>query len=143
MKKLVALSLTLVCVLALLGCTKADTAAAHSLSDYLVEEEGKQYLILPISQTRVSVGDDLKQFAANIEVDLLIAAEEKISARIRDNEDSSGFYLKMDGGDLCLCAEIIEKIDPPQKVTTEDGDVMDAGCNIDHKHTFLSERITK
>lgn len=47
MKKLVALGLTLVCVLALLGCTKADTAAAHSLSDYLVEEEGKQYLILP------------------------------------------------------------------------------------------------
>ena len=143
MKKLVALGLTLVCVLALLGCTKADTAAAHSLSDYLVEEEGKQYLILPMSQTRIPVGDDFKQFTANIEVDLLIAAEEKISDRIRDNEDSSGFYLKMDGGDLCLCAEIIEKIDPPQKVTTEDGDVMDAGCNIDHKHIFLSERITK
>jgi len=143
MKKLVALSLILVCVLILFGCTKADTATSRSLSDYLVEEEGKQYLILPMSQTRIPVGEDLKQFAANIEVDLLIAAEEKISDRIRGNEDSSGFYLKMDGGDLCLCAEIIEKIDPPQKVITEDGDVMDAGCNIDHKHVFLSERITK
>ena len=143
MKKLVALSLTLVCVLTLFGCVKADIAATHSLSDYLVEEEGKQYLILPISQTRVPVGDDLKRSSANIDVDLLIAAEEKISARIQDNEESSGFYLKMDGGDLCLCAEIIEKIDPPKKVTTEDGDVMDAGCNIDHKHVFLSERITK
>lgn len=143
MKRLVALSLMLVCVLALFGCAKADTAASYSLSDYLLEEEGKQYLILPISQTRVPVGDDLKQFTANIDVDLLIAAEEKINARIRDNEDSSGFYLKMDGGDLCLCVEIIEKIDPPKKVTTEDGDVMDAGCNIDHKHVFVSERITK
>ena len=143
MKKLVAFSMILVCVLALFGCSKADKVAAHSLSEYLVEEDGKQYLILPISQTKIPVGDELNPFTADIDVELLIAAEEKINAQILHNENSSGFYLKMEGGDLCLCAEIIEKIDPPKRVTTEDGDVMEGGCNIDHKHVFLSERITK
>ena len=43
-------------------------------------------------------------------------------------------------GQLCLSFEVIVDINPP-KVQISDGEIIDSGCNIDHKHVFESEVI--
>ena len=140
MKKLAAFVLAVACILSLTGC-KAQQA--NNQTEYLVEEDGEQYLLLPISGTKVQVHDDCKQYIEIIDVDLLKAAEEKISAQIPREVRDPWFYLQMDEGDMYLCVEIIVDINPPETVTMEDGTVISSGCDIDHKHVFYSEPISK
>lgn len=140
MKKLAALVLAMACFLSLTGC-KAQQA--NNQSKYFVEEDGEQYLLLPISGTKVLVYDGHKQYIEKIDIDLLKTAEEKISAKIPQDESEPFFYLQMEEGDMYLCVEIIIDIDPPETVTMEDGTVISSGCDIDHKHVFYSERISK
>lgn len=142
MKKLLVflfiIALTLVCTLALFGCSNLQ-----DISEVLVEEEGLQYLALPISKKKVQIWGECKQFVANIDVELLIAAEEKIIAQTRNSERPAGFGLQVKDGHMYLNAEVIETIDPPKIKTTEDGYVVENGCDIDHRHVFFTERITK
>lgn len=142
MKKLLVflfiIALTLVCTLALFGCSNPQ-----DISEVLVEEEGLQYLALPISKKKVQIWGECKQFVANIDVELLIAAEEKIIAQTRNSERPAGFGLQVKDGHMYLNAEVIETIDPPKIKTTEDGYVVENGCDTDHRHVFFTERITK
>lgn len=142
MKKLLVflfiIALTLVCTLDLFGCSNSQ-----DISEDLVEEEGLQYLTLPISKKKVQIWGECKQFVANIDVELLIAAEEKIIAQTRNSERPAGFGLQVKDGHMYLNAEVIETIDPPKIKTTEDGYVVENGCDIDHRHVFFTERITK
>lgn len=139
MKKLVAFVLAMACILSLAGC-KAQQA--NSQSEYFVEEDGEQYLLLPISGTKVLIYDGHKQYIDIIDMDLLKTAEEALSVQIPQDESEPFFYLQMEEGDMYLCVEIIVDIDPPETVTMEDGTVISSGCGIDHKHVFYSERIS-
>ena len=139
MKKFVAFVLAMACILSLTGC-KAQQA--NGQSEYFVEEDGEQYLLLPISGTKVLIYDGHKQYIEKIDMDLVKTAEEKLSAQIPQDESEPFFYLQMKEGDMYLCVEIIVDIDPPETVTMEDGTVISSGCGIDHKHVFYSERIS-
>lgn len=109
---------------------------AKDISDYLVEEDGQQYLILPVSKERVKIWDEQTQYLDDIDLDLLKAAEERISREISQYSQNSGFYLQIEEGVLFLYAEVIVDITPPSG--TDGG-----GCGVDHEHRFFKERITK
>lgn len=116
--------------------SEPTSSETNSISEYLTEEDGKQYLMLPISKDKVMLWDGQAQYLDDIDLDLLKAAEEKISKQISQYSNNSGFYLQVDEGYLCLYAEVIVKIDPPASA----GGV--GGCGIDHEHMFFGERIT-
>ena len=56
---------------------------------------------------------------------------------------NSGSYMYLEinsKGKLCLSSETIVDINPP-KVQIADGEIINSGCNIDHKHVFESEVV--
>lgn len=109
----------------------------ENISDYLIEEDGKQYLILPISKEKVRVSNSYTQYLDDIDLDLLKAAEKKIREELSQYSDTQvDFYLQDREGYLYLTAEIIVDITPPSGAE-------DSGCGIDHEHKFFEERITK
>ena len=133
MKKIIALVIILFSLLSV-GC--------NNIHEYLTEDDGEQYLILPISNSRVHIEEEHSQYVRYIDVDLLRTAEEKISDRISQYPDHYDFYVSTDdGGHLCLCVEVIVKLDPPEVST--DSEFEQRGCGIDHKHEFIRERITR
>ena len=137
MKKYFAVILIFVFVLLLAGCNSHQQNTQESISDYLIEENGEQYLILPISKKRVRVTSSHMQYLDEIDLNLLRTAEEKIRENIAQYTDNEGYFYLGDGnGYLSLCAEVIIDITPPSG--TNDG-----GCGIDHEHKFFKERISK
>ena len=99
---------------------------------------------MPISKDKVLIRDEYKNQLGNIDIELLKYAEESITDKMSAYTDAPGFSLQFDNfGYLCLHTEWIVDIDPPNIVTGENGEIIDSGCNIDHKHIFFSERITK
>lgn len=77
---------------------------------------------------------DYSRFLKNATPQAVSAAEDRLRAKIGDQEGGSGFYLQINQeGFLCLAAEFIVPVDPSEQ------DEM-AGC-IDHKHVFYTERI--
>lgn len=104
----------------------------------VIEEDGVQYLILPISRSKICVKEENKVLLGNVDPDLLKAAEEKLSAQISQYENYSALYLQNIEGQLYLCAEVIVDIDPPTS-----GEHGVSGCGTDHEHKFFGERITK
>ena len=153
MRKYFAVILTLIVMFSLAGCSapQSDSQETFStisenkdISEYLIEEDGEQYLILPISQSKIVVRDEYKQHLDNIDIELLKTAEETICNKMSAYTKSSGFSLQFDdSGYLCLHTECIVDIEPPNVITEDDGEIISGGCNIDHKHIFLYERITK
>ena len=107
------------------------------MSEYLTEEDGWQYLILPISKNKIRVREQYTQYLDDIDLDLLRAAEENISGKLSQHSNNSCFYLQVDEGYLCLYAEVIVKLDSPASADNI------GGCGIDHEHLFFCERITK
>lgn len=66
-------------------------------------------------------------------------ADERLSAQLPTSDRSSGAYFSVDDeGCLCLNAEVIVALEPPEP--DENGLVM-SGCGIDHDHLFFSEII--
>lgn len=107
-------------------------------------ENGKRYLVLPISKQKVRIRSDHESKLEQIDRDMLKAAEQMITDDLSAYTDAPVFYLEINGeGHLCLAAECIVDINPPNVVTDENGYEYTKGCNIDHKHVFLLERITK
>lgn len=153
MKKYFAVILTVVVMFSLAGCsthqsdsqeTSSTIPETKDISEYLIEEDGGQYLILPISRSKIFVRDEYKQHLDNIDIELLKTAEEIICDKMSAYTETPRFSLLFDNsGYLCLYTEWIVDIDPPNVVTRENGEIIDRGCNIDHKHIFFSERITK
>ena len=146
-KRGVLLLLLVSLALSLVGCTEPKpgglgTSTAPVQTDdpeeYLIEEDGEQFLILPISKVKVRVRKEYAQYLNEIDYDLLRTAEETISAKVAQYSNHSGFYLQVDDGHLCLYTEVIVSIDPPE--SSEEGD---SGCGIDHEHQFFCERISK
>ena len=125
--------------------TSSAISETKDISEYLIEKNGWQYLILPVSQSEIIVRDDYKQHLNDIDIELLKTAEEKINDKMSAYTESHIFYLMLDNsGYLCLYAECIVDIEPPNVVTDDSGEIIDiGGCNIDHKQIFFHERITK
>ena len=117
------------------------TEETVSISEYLIQEEEKQYLVLPISRENVLIWEEHTSYLDKIDLDLLKAAEEKLGVKLAENPNNSGFYLQVKDGTLHLSVEVIVDIIPAQTVTMEDGSVLDSGCGIDHDHVFYMERI--
>ncbi len=131
MKKISVLLLTL--CLFLSACSAVRTT----------KEDGKSYLILPVSGEKVEIDDDYASYVKDINADLLKAAEEKISEKISLYPEKSDFYLETYDGYLCLCVEVIVKIPPPAPSVDGTEEYEMQGCGIDHEHKFFRERITK
>ena len=110
---------------------------AYEMREYLTEEDGQLYLILPESKTKVRVEEHHEKYIADIDVELLKAAEEIISDKIAQREEHSEFYLIEQDGHLHLTVEVITEIE------TEILEGDSAGCGIDHVHNWFSERITE
>ena len=124
-----------VCLIGLAGCRNAFSECI------VVEEEGEQYLVLPISEQKISIEDSCKPYVKKIDMDLLSIAEETIRNEAPPDAESLGFYLDEREEKLYLCAEAIVEIDPPNTVVYEDGTVSSGGCGIDHEHLFFIEPI--
>ena len=117
------------------------TEEIEPISEYLVQEEENQYLVLPISREKVRIWEEHAQYLNKIDLGLLKTAEEKLAVPLAENPNNSGFYLQVKDGTVYLCVEVIVDIIPAQTVTMEDGYVLDSGCGIDHDHVFYMERI--
>ena len=80
-------------------------------------------------------------FLPYLTIEKLQDAEEKLKNKMSEYDSSSYMYLGINSnGQLCLSFETIVDIDPP-KVQMVDGEIINSGCNIDHKHVFESEVI--
>jgi hypothetical protein len=125
MKKIIALTLALLALLSIVGC--------GGISRYLTEENGMQYLILPISRERVRVWEQYESRVGEIDVDLLRAAEKTLNERCAAYSEKAFCLSTDEAGNLCLCYEVI----------VEKSDYEKQDSPIDHKHVFFRERITK
>lgn len=154
MQKILVSVIALCMAFAFVACDSRDTSAkgngtpenlqVDNLPEYFTEEEGKQYLILPISKSKVRIENQHKNYLENIDIELLKTAEEIITEKMSAYIDNPCFGLQIDSaGYLCLYVEWIVDINPPNVVTSENGQIIDSGCNIDHEHIFFRERITK
>lgn len=131
MKKIAVLLLAL-CLL-LTACSAAR----------ITKEDGKSYLVLPVSKEKVEIDDDYASYVKDIDGYLLKTAEEKIGEKISLYPENSDFYLETYDGYLCLCVEVIVQLDPPAPSIDGSDEYVMRGCGIDHDHKFFSERITK
>lgn len=126
----------------------SEIIASSKLSDYLTEDDGRLYLILPLSNKKIHVDDRHRQHINDIDLDLLKAAEEKITREVSQYPDTEAyFHLRLDEGILYLAAEYIVDIAPNIPTVgpgeTLPDDYPTGGCDIDHEHRFIKERITK
>ncbi len=109
------------------------TATQVTKQNCLVKNDDGEYeIILPESGQTARVRDRQERFIPYIDDELVRQAEEKITEQISHYSDSSGFYLQITEGYLCLTAEVIRYLDEPDE---------NVGC-FDHEHLFFSERIT-
>ena len=124
---------------------KIEDDRAAGLRSTVVEEDGKQYLVLPVSKDKIPVEERYRSYLGNIDFALLKAAEEKIVNEMSAYKaEAPEFFLSVDHlGYLCLYTECVVAIDPPNLETGPNGEIIDEGCGIDHQHIAFSERITK
>jgi len=81
------------------------------------------------------------RFLPYLTIEKLQDAEEKLKNKMSEYDSSSYMYLGINSnGQLCLSSETIVDINPP-KVQIADGEIINSGCNIDHKHVFESEVV--
>lgn len=146
MKKYIVLVLVCILVLSLFGCQSAKTPASQSASSHIKEEGEDVTLTLPVSGNEIRVKESYRRiyadvayiaYAEDIDKELLKAAEEKITEQANKYSEHSPFYVTIDGeGYLILCTEIIADIVTVRSIFGG------SGCDIDHEHIFLTERIT-
>ena len=85
---------------------------------------------------------EYSRFLPYLTIQKLQEAEEKLKNRMLKYGNSSYMYLGINStGQLCLSFEMIVDINPP-KVQIVDGEIINSGCNIDHKHVFESEVVS-
>ena len=129
MKKIIALLLACLALLFLVGCDEEEPI-------YVTELDGRQYITLPSSGEQIRVADAYVEHLEKLDVEMLKQAEEKLGEQLSAYEGEPSFYLSLDeDGKLCLCAEVIVKIDPPEVST--------GGAVKDHKHEIFKENITR
>ena len=112
---------------------------ADVISNYIIERDGEQYLVLPISGEEVYIYGDYKSYVMRTDLQMLRAAEEKISGELSKYSGEPAWYLEKGDGQLFLTVEMIVDLEPP---TSDDGEYEMGGCGIDHDHLFFREPIT-
>lgn len=81
------------------------------------------------------------RFLPYLTIEKLQEAEEKLKNKMAEYDSGGYMYLGINSkGQLCLSFEVIVDINPP-KVQMVDGEIINSGCNIDHKHVFESEVV--
>ena len=81
------------------------------------------------------------RFLPYLTIEKIQEAEEKLKNKMAEYDSGSYMYLEINSkGQLCLSFEVIVDINPP-KVQMVDGEIINSGCNIDHKHVFESEVV--
>lgn len=146
MKRILAITLTLVMLLAALtGCMASKNPSGNEgeqpeLAQCLSEENGVYKLTLPKSKEVIELYEEQVRFVPYVTDVLVESAEDKISNDVSQHINQSDFFLQITNDYLCLVVEVIKSIDPP--VSTEEGEIVDGGCGIDHEHLFFSERIS-
>ena len=146
MKRLLAITLTLVMLLAALtGCMASKNPSGNEgeqpeLAKCLSEENGVYKLTLPKSKEVIELYEEQVRFVPYVTDALVEAAENKITNDVSQYSNQSDFFLQITNNYLCLVVEVIKSIDP--LVSTEEGEIVDGGCGIDHEHLFFSERIS-
>lgn len=145
MKKLMAFLLTFVCLISLIGCNQNQPTPANyqktssappreeSISDYMMQESGRQYLILPISNTKIRYDYSDKKYLEQVDLDTLKTAEENLTSKVKEYTDAPHFYLQSEEDCLYLGVEVIV-----QKDSTDL-----KGCGLDHEHFMYTEQLTK
>lgn len=147
MKKYIVLILVCILVFSLFGCQSAKTPSSQSASSRIKKEGEDIALTLPVSGNEILVKECYQRiyadtayvaYADDINQELLKEAEEKITEQANKySEHASPFYVTIDEeGYLILCTEIIDDIVTIRSIFGG------SGCNIDHEHIFLKERIT-
>lgn len=119
---------------------QSTSGEQQKISMYLKQENDTYMLTLPESGQTIEVDKNeiCYDYVSYISDELLKEAERKLSEKVAEYTNNSGFYLYVnDEGYLCLAVEIIKKIDPPN--TSVEGD---AGCGVDHEHYFYYESIS-
>lgn len=146
MKRILAIALTLIMVLAALtGCMASPNPSGKEgeqskVAQCLTEENGVYKLKLPQSGATIELNDNEVRFVPYVTDALVEAAENKITEDISEYSNNSDFFLQITDDYLCLVVEVIKSIDPP--ASAEEGDYVDGGCGVDHKHLFFSEHIS-
>ena len=102
--------------------------------EFISTENGKKYLILPISNEKIEILEEYEQYICEIDKELLQNAEENLNVQTQQYSEKSNFYLQIHEGSLCLAIEIIVDLE-----STTDS----SGCGIDHEHLYFKEQITK
>ena len=84
---------------------------------------------------------DYSRFLPYLKIEKLQEAEEKLKNKMAKYDNSSSMYLGINSkGQLCLIFEAIVDINP-FKGQAVDGEMINSGCNIDHRHVFESEVV--
>ena len=91
MKKILVVAIVLCVAFAFVACDSRNASVkgngtpenlqVNNMSEYFTEEEGKQYLILPISKSKVRIRNEHKSHLENIDIELLKTAEETITKK--------------------------------------------------------------
>lgn len=153
MKKTWILILSLIISLSLFGCNtqtstesefwsvESEPLVQENLSQYFSADDDAQYIILPKSKEKIRVSGAYVKLLDRIDTNLLSEAEEKITNQVKSYTNDYEFSLQTNQeGDLCLCVELILKINLSDAVS---GEHQVAGCGIDHEHKFFIERISR
>lgn len=140
MKQTIAIIAAFLLLLCAVGCSQNETAPSltaeesqyHAIDQYLVTVDGQQYLILPVSQEHIQLSNTLLPYLAQIDLALLTAAEEKITAQATSHSQQAQFWIQLEEEQLYLYGEFI--VFYP--------DATEAGCGLDHEHFCLCEPIS-
>ena len=145
MKKLLAFVLAFVCLMSLAACNQNQPAPANyeqetsseppkeeQISDYIIEEDGRKYLVLPVSGYKMRWDWGYKPYLDQIDLDALKTAEENLISKTEKYDAAPCFWLQVDEDCLYLGVELIVKADPPG-----------SGSCIDHDHIMYEEKLTK
>ena len=98
-----------------------------------MQESGRQYLILPISNTKIRYDYSDKKYLEQVDLDTLKTAEENLTSKVKEYTDAPHFYLQSEEDCLYLGVEVIV-----QKDSTDL-----KGCGLDHEHFMYTEQLTK
>lgn len=141
MKKYLSSILIILLMFSIVGCNMQKENSSDSypttVSECITEKNDVQYLVLPTLKKEIKINDeDVKLLINNIDMDLLKAAEDKLTETYSDiHLLSPDLRLTVSENKLYLCAEAIVNIEGYT------GD--DSGCGLDHDHIYVYECITK
>ncbi len=135
MRRYLSSIILLIILFSLAACSTIHLNEADDISNYIIEENEHQRLILPISKFPVHIDEDFIDLLCDIDVNMLKNAEKSIIDQVSHYLDKPYFYLEAsEDKRLYLGAEVIVDIDPAYAPS--------GGCE-DHEHKFFKEPITK